>query len=53
MKDIDNFGAQDIYTIEKDDREYTFCLIDNLFESVDIENKKIVVSSKVLSEVLV
>ena len=39
--------------IKNGKKEFTFCLIDGLFESVDIQNKKIIVNSKVLSEVLV
>ena len=51
--DIDNFGSKDIYYLKNGKKELTFCLIDGLFEKVDIENKKIIVNSKVLSEVLV
>jgi len=51
--DIDNFGSKDIYYLKNGKQELTFCLIDGLFEEVDIENKKIIVNSKVLSEVLV
>lgn len=51
--DIDNFGSKDIYYLKNGKKELTFCLIDGLFENVDIENKKIIVNSKILSEVLV
>lgn len=53
VDDIDNFGSKDIYYLKNGKKELTFCLIDGLFEKVDIENKKIIVNSKVLSEVLV
>lgn len=51
--DIDNFGSKDIYHLKNGKKDLTFCLIDGLFENVDIENKKIIVNTKVLSEVLV
>jgi len=51
--DIDNFGSKDIYYLKNGKTELTFCLIDGLFKNVDIENKKIIVNTKVLSEVLV
>lgn len=53
VADIDNFGSKDIYYLKNVKKELTFCLIDGLFEKVDIENKKIIVNSKVLNEVLV
>lgn len=51
--DIDNFGSKDIYHLKKAKKDLTFCLIDGLFENVDIENKKIIVNTKILCEVLV
>lgn len=51
--DIDNFGSKDIYYLKNGKIENTFCLIDGLFEKVDLENKKIIVNSKILGEVLV
>ncbi|MBE5746399.1 MAG: 16S rRNA processing protein RimM [Clostridiales bacterium] len=51
--DIDNFGSKDIYHLKNGKKDLTFCLIDGLFKNVDIENKKIIVNTKVLSEVLV
>ena len=53
VEDIDNFGSKDIYYLKNGKKDLTFCLVDGLFEKVDLENKKIIVNSKVLSEVLV
>ena len=53
VDDIDNFGAQDIYTVKNGKKEITFCLIDGLFEKVDLENNKLILNSKILSEVMV
>lgn len=51
--DIENFGSKDIYTVKNSKKEYVFCLIDGLIENVDYENNKMILNSKILSEVIV
>jgi len=53
ITDIDNFGSKDVYTLKNGKTEITFCLIDGLFESVNLMENKIIVNSKILSEVMV
>lgn len=53
VDDIVNYGTKDVYTIKNGKDEITFCLIDGLFEKVDLENNKLILNSKILSEVAV
>lgn len=50
---IENFGSKDVYTIKNQNKEQTFCLVENLIEKVDFENQKIILNSKILSEVII
>ena len=53
IKEIENYGAADIYTLKNKNKEVLFAFVEGLFESVDLENKKIIVNDKKLSEVIV
>lgn len=47
IKDIENYGANDIITFYNMGKIYTMAYVDDLFLEVDIQNKKIIVSSKI------
>lgn len=53
LVNIENFGSKDVYTIKNNKVEQSFCLIEKLIESVDYENNKIILNSKLINEVLV
>lgn len=52
IKSIENFGSKDVYTTKNKNIEHSFCLVEGLIESVDFKNNKIILNSKVLSEVI-
>ena len=53
VDDIDNFGAQDVYTVKNGTNEITFCLIDGLFKNVDLENNKLILNTEILNGVMI
>ena len=53
VDDIVNYGSKDVYTVKNGKNEITFCLIEGLFDKVDLQNNILVKNSKVLQEVMV
>ena len=53
IKNIDDFGSADVYTIKLKGKETLFAFVEGLFDSVDYENKKIIINDKLFEEVMV
>lgn len=51
--DVLQYGAADVYVIEKENKQIMVPAIKALLENVDTENKKIILNSKVFKEVAV
>lgn len=50
--DTENFGASDIIVFEMDNKQYQVPFLNEIFENIDVQNKKVFVSSR-LFEVMV
>ena len=53
IKDILQYGAADVFVVENKQKPCSFPFVEKLEADVDVENKKIVVNAKALSEVCV
>ncbi len=53
LEEIKNYGSTDVYTLKNKGKEIMFTEVEGLIETVDLEEKEIVVNSKILAEVIV
>lgn len=50
---IENYGASDIIILSSNNQSIMLPIVDNIFEKIDIENKKVIVDNKIFNEVVV
>lgn len=53
VEDIQNFGSKDVYYINNGKKEILFPCIDGLVTNVDLKEKKLIVNSKIMEQVIV
>lgn len=53
VEDIQNFGSKDVYYINNGKKEILFPCIDGLVTDVDLKEKKLIVNSKIMEQVIV